>query len=73
MYGARLREARKQANYTLQQVADILHVSYTAISRYENNKRKLDAENLQFFCRLYNVSADYILGLPADLPYPKEK
>ncbi len=73
MYGQRLREARKNANYTLQQVADMLHVSYTAISRYENDKRKIDAENLAFFCQLYHVSADYILGLPEDLPYLQEK
>ena len=73
MYGERLRKARKQAKMTLIEVAEVLHTTHATISRYENEKINIDAETLAVFCRLYNVSADYILGLPADLPYPKEK
>lgn len=63
MYGKRLREARKKAAMTLEQVAEIMNLTYTTISRYENEKRKMDPETLTAFCKLYQVSADYILGL----------
>lgn len=71
MYGERLRKARKSAKMTLVQVAQALNLSHTAISRYENENRKIEPELLTEFCKLYNVSADYILGLPKDMPYPE--
>ncbi|MBQ9082130.1 MAG: helix-turn-helix transcriptional regulator [Clostridia bacterium] len=73
MYGERLRKARKEKKLTLTEVADLLHTTHATISRYENEKINVDAETLAVLCRLYHVSADYILGLPTDLPYPEEK
>nr|CDL65882.1 unnamed protein product [uncultured bacterium] len=73
MYGKRLEEARKAAKMTLTQVAQIMSTTHTTISRYENEKRKIDPETLTAFCRLYNVSADYILDLPRNMPYPNNK
>ncbi len=73
MYGKRLRTARKRANMTLEQVAQILNTTYTTISRYENEKRRVDPATLHAFCSLYQVSADYLLGLPKNLPYPDEE
>ncbi|MBQ8684112.1 MAG: helix-turn-helix transcriptional regulator [Clostridia bacterium] len=57
---------------TLEQVAQSMNTSYTTISRYENEKRQVDPAAMTAFCTLYQVSADYILGLPKDLPYPDE-
>lgn len=71
MYGKRLREARTKAGMTLEHVAQIMNTTHVTISRYENEKRKADPDTLTAFCRLYCVSADYILGLPEGLPYPK--
>ena len=72
MFGENLRAARKRAKLTLEQVAEILNTTHSTISRYENEKRKIDPETLASFCRLYNVSADYILNLPYDLEHPKK-
>ena len=62
MYGQRLRIARKSVDMTLEEVAQKMTTTHTTISRYENEKRKIDPDILTEFCRLYNVSADYILG-----------
>ena len=62
MYGQRLKMARKSAGMTLEEVAQKMNTTHTTISRYENEKRKIDPDTLMEFCRLYNVSADYILG-----------
>ena len=69
MYGKRLRAARKAAGMTLEQVAQQMNTNHTTISRYENEKRKIDPDALAVLCRLYNVSADHILGL-TDEPRP---
>lgn len=63
MYGMRLREARKKAGMTLEQVAQVMNTTHSTISRYENEKRKIDPDTIVEFCKLYKVSADYILGL----------
>lgn len=62
MFGERLRTARKSAHMTLEQVAQRMNTTYATISRYENERRKIDPDTLTEFCKLYNVSADYILG-----------
>ena len=71
MYGEKLKTARKNAKLTLEQVAQIMNTTHATISRYENEKRKIEIETLKQFCIIYNISADYIIGLPEGMPYPK--
>lgn len=73
MIGKRLCTARKKMNLTLTEVAERMNVSHTTISRYESGKRKTDPDTLITLCKLYNVSANYILGLPKDMPYPENE
>ncbi|MBQ5320625.1 MAG: helix-turn-helix transcriptional regulator [Oscillospiraceae bacterium] len=73
MYGKRLRVSRKKMNMTLEQVAKILNTTHASISRYENEKTKIDPDTLITLCKLYNVSANYILGLPKDMPHPDDE
>lgn len=72
MVGQRLHAARKRKKMTLEEVARKLNTSHTTICRYEQGKRKPDPEALRAFCELYNISADYLLGLSNDMPYPDE-
>lgn len=58
----KLKEARKQAGYTQNQVADILKISQISISRYETGEREPDYETLGRLIDFYEVSADWILG-----------
>ena len=45
-------------------------ISQRKLSFIENGKTEPNLDDLRALCRFYNVSADYILGLP-DLPCPK--
>ena len=45
------------------QVAKILGTSQTMYARYERSANELPIRHLIALCRLYHVSADYILGL----------
>ncbi len=61
--GKRLKDARKSASYTQKQVAEKLFMTQQQYSRFENGIFELNYEQLIFLCRLYDVSADYVLGI----------
>lgn len=63
MYGKRLKEARKNKNLTLVNVGMQLNTTHATISRYENGKLEPNLDTLKALCKLYKVSADYILGI----------
>lgn len=58
----RLRELRKSKNMTLKDIANILNVSGSAISQYENGKREMDNASLVIVADFFNVTIDYLLG-----------
>lgn len=59
----RLKELRLERNLKLREVAEKLNVTIRTISRYEDGTREPSAEMIIKFCKLYDVSADYLLGL----------
>ena len=65
-----LREDR-EPKLNQKEVAKILGTTQQYYSEYENGKRHLPIEHLKTLCTFYNVSADYILGLPENMPFPK--
>lgn len=67
----RLTEMREDRDITQGQIALILGCQQSAISKYEKGRTQYSIEDLAKLCLFYNVSADYILGLPEGLPYPK--
>lgn len=68
-YNERIRELREHKNKTQDEIAEVLKTNRTYYSKYENGKIALPIERLATLCTYYNVSADYILGLPKGLPY----
>lgn len=63
MYIRRIRDLREDHDMTQQQVADYLGTSQTMYARYERGANELPLRHLISLCKLYHVSADYILGL----------
>lgn len=58
-----LKELREEHFWTQSFVAEKLNISQRAYSHYENGTRQLPIETLVALSKLYNVSADYLLGL----------
>ncbi len=63
MFGERLKEARKKKKLTLVNVAITLNTTHATLSKYENEKLEPSITTLNSLCKLYNVSADYIIGI----------
>lgn len=62
-YHKRMRDLREDNDLTQQKVAEVLGTSQTMYARYERGANELPIHHLITLCRLYNVSADYFLGL----------
>lgn len=73
----RLQDLRKKANYSQEQVADLLGISRQAISKWESGQGKPELDNIVKLTEIYNVSADYIISgkerVSEVIPPPKKK
>ncbi len=62
-YYKRLRDLREDNDYTQKEIAEKLYTTQPQYFRYESGQRDLPCELLVMLSKIYNVSADYILGL----------
>ena len=68
MIGERLQEIRKDNGDTQQNLADKLHASLYAVRCWEQGKSDPSHDTLVAICKLYHISADYLLGLTDEDP-----
>lgn len=61
--GARLKQSRKNAGFTQQSVAELLLMTQQQYSRFENGVFELNYSQIITLCKLYDISANYLLGL----------
>lgn len=61
-FGERLKLLRKSRNLTQQQIADLLFVNKSSVSRYESNSQLPETPQLQKLADYFEVSIDYLLG-----------
>ena len=59
--GEKLKEARKQANLSQEQLSERLSVSRSAVAKWETDNGIPDVNNLKVISKLLNVSLDYLL------------
>ena len=62
-YMQMIRNLREDADMTQTQVAEYLGTSQTMYARYERGASELPIRHLIALCKLYHVSADYVLGI----------
>ena len=62
-YTIRMRNLREDHDKTQKDIADMLGTSQTMYARYERGANELPIHHLIALCDLYQVSADYLLGL----------
>lgn len=60
---SRLSAARKENNYTQEDIAEFLNCGRATVTNYENGRRSPDYDTLIKLAKKYNVTTDYLLGL----------
>lgn len=71
LYNNIMRETRVDADRTQEQIAEYLEITKQQYSLYETGKRQMPTDKLKKLCLYYGVSADYMLGLPKGLKWPR--
>ena len=59
----RIRDLRERNMFTQRELADMMGVSRNLICLWENGYANIALKQIIKFCKIYNVSLDYILGL----------
>lgn len=68
----RIRDLRKDRNWTQQFVADQIYVNRRTYAAYENGVNSMSPETLISLALLFNTSVDYLLGITDEAkPYPR--
>jgi len=62
----KIRGLREDNDLTQTQVADFLGTSQTMYARYERGANEMPLRHFVALCKLYNVSADYLLDTTPD-------
>lgn len=59
--GEKIKEARKQAGLSQEQLSEKLGVSRSAVAKWETDNGIPDVDNLKVLSKLLTVSVDYLL------------
>ena len=62
-YRERMRNLREDNDYTQSFVGEILNKSQQGYNHIESGRAELKIEDLIKLCKLYKVSADYLIGI----------
>ena len=72
-YAQRIRDLRIDHDKSQSQIAIVLGTTKNQVGKYERGEQEMPIKHLLTLCEYYQVSADYILGLPQGLPYGLSK
>ena len=67
----KLKALREDRELTQENIANILGTTQQQIYKYEKGIQEMTISRLRTLCQYYGVSADYILGLPEELSWPR--
>lgn len=70
-YRQKLKELREDADISQAAIAQILGTTQQQIYKYESKQQEMTVPKLKALCEYYSVSADYLLGLPKGLLWPR--
>ena len=68
-----LRNLREDHDLTQDAIAKIIGTTKNQVGKYERGEQDMPIRHLISLCNHYSVSADYVLGLPANRPYGLSK
>ena len=63
IFAKKLKELRKESGYSQQKMAELLQIKQQSYARYELDTSEPCYEMLVIIAKLFDVSADYLLGL----------
>lgn len=71
-FGEKLKLLREEKELSQTELGKAVNMTQRKVSYMENNKYEPSIEDLKALCSYFNISADYLLGFPKHLPYPRK-
>ena len=71
-YNEILKQLRNNCGLNKKDIAGLLNISQSCYDKYETGLKALQIKHIVTLCKFYNVSSNYIMGLPDNLEYPKK-
>ncbi len=65
--GKKIKELRKEAGFTQKQLAKLINKSETGFASWEQGLAEPSVNDLRLLCKIFDVSADCLLGLEDEL------
>lgn len=59
----KIKELRKEKKLRQKDLAELLNKSTTAVASWEQGLSEPNVNDIRLLCKIFNVSADYLLGL----------
>lgn len=72
-FGEKLRLLREEYELNQTELGKKLSMTHRKISYLERGQYEPSLQDIKAICGCFRVSADYLLGFPKPLPYPKRK
>ena len=61
--GYRIKSLRENSGLTAKELAEKLNINPSTLSKLENDKKSIDADEVRGLVNIFSVTADYILGI----------
>ena len=71
--GEKIRLLREERELNQTELGKAVNMTQRRVSYIENDKYEPSMDDIKAFCRFFNISADYLLGFPNHLPYPRKQ
>ena len=71
--GEKIRLLREEKELNQTELGSAVNMTQRRVSYIENDKYEPSVDDIKAFCSFFNVSADYLLGFPKHLPYPRKE
>jgi transcriptional regulator with XRE-family HTH domain len=72
-FGEKIRLLRENKELNQTQLGAAVNMTQRKISYIENDKYEPSIEDIRAFCKFFHISADYLLGFPKNLQYPRKQ
>ena len=72
-FGEKLKLLREELELSQTELGKAVNMTQRKVSYMENNKYEPIMEDIKALCRFFNISADYLLGFPKNLPFPRKR
>ena len=71
--GEKIRLLREEKELNQTELGKAVNMTQRRVSYIENDTYEPSVEDIRALCLFFHVSADYLLGFPQNLPYPRKR